>query len=160
MKYLKTVAILLLGFGVATTNAQQAATASGGSATGSGGSVAYSIGQICYTAFSGTNGSVSQGVQQPYEISIVLGLDELEEPTINLKIYPNPTANMLTLNVGDFELLNLNFQLIDIHGKVIESKKIISSTETISMDNVPIATYFLKVSKGNKEVKTFKIIKN
>lgn len=159
MKHKKVkLSVLLLGLGL-TAQAQQATTATGGDASGSGGTVAYSLGQIVYTTNTGTNGSVAQGVQQPYEISIVLGI---EDNSINLELvaYPNPTTNFLTLNVGKAELSTLNFQLYDILGKLIESRKIISSTETIGMANLPSATYFLKVSNNNNEVKTFKIIKN
>ena len=152
------LSILLLGLGL-TAQALQATTATGGNASGSGGTVAYSIGQIDYTTNTGTTGSVVQGVQQPYEISIVLGID-IHSINLELTAYPNPTTNYLTLNVGKVELSTLNFQLYDIIGKLIESRKIISSTETIGMENLPSATYFLKVSNNNNEVKTFKIIKN
>ena len=110
MKYKKVkISVLLLGLGL-TAQAQQATTATGSDASGSGGTVAYSVGQIVYTTNTGTNGSVAQGVQQPYEISIVLGIDN---HTINLELtaYPNPTTNFLTLNVGNAELSTLNFQL-------------------------------------------------
>lgn len=152
------LSVLLLSLGL-SAQAQQATTSTGGNASGSGGTVAYSVGQIVYTTNTGTTGSVAQGVQQPYEISILLGIDN---HSINLELtaYPNPTTDYLTLNVGNFELLTLNFQLFDISGKLVESRKIISSSETIAMENLPTATYFLKVSNNNKEVKTFKIIKN
>ena len=148
----------MLGLGL-TAQAQQATTATGGDASGSGGAVAYSVGQIVYTTNTGTTGSVAQGVQQPYEISIVLGIED-NSINLGLSAYPNPTTNYLTLNVGNFELSTLNFQLYDISGKLIESRKIISSTETIAMGNLSSATYFLKVSNNNNEVKSFKIIKN
>ena len=167
MKYTKiNFCVLLLGIGL-TAHAQQATTATGGDASGSGGTVAYSVGQIVYTTYTGATGSVAQGVQQPYEISIVPGMDK-QSMKLELTAYPNPTTNYLTLNVGNAELSTLglskveglNFQLYDISGKLIESRKIISSTETIGMENLPRATYFLKVSNNNNEVKTFKIIKN
>jgi hypothetical protein len=102
---------------------------------------------------------VSHGVQQPYEISIVLGLDN-RSINLELSAYPNPTTDYLKLNVGKAELSTLNFQLYDISGKLIESRKIISSSETIAMEKLHTATYFLKVTNNNKEVKIFKIIKN
>jgi hypothetical protein len=107
----------------------------------------------------GTIGSVAQGVQQPYEISIVQGM---EENPIKLKLsaYPNPTANFLTLDLGNSELSTLNFQLYDISGKIITSRKIKSSNETIYMGNLPSAIYILNVAMNNRVVKTFKIIKN
>ena len=159
MKHKKIkLSVLLLGIGI-TAQAQQATTATGGNASGSGGTVAYSVGQIVYTTHTGATGSVAQGVQQPYEISIVLGIDN-HSTNLGLSAYPNPTTNYLTLNVGNFELSTLNFQLYDISGKLIESRKIISSAEIIAMENLPSANYFLKVTNNNKEVKTFKIIKN
>ncbi len=42
----------------------------GSTASGSGGTATYTVGQITYKTFSGTNGTVAQGVQQPYEISV------------------------------------------------------------------------------------------
>jgi hypothetical protein len=158
-KKIKIVVLFLLSFGLLTGQAQQASTATGGDASGSGGTVAYSVGQIVYTTNTGTNGSVAQGVQQSYEISIVLGIED-NSIKLELTAYPNPTTNFLTLNVGNAELSTLSFQLYDISGKLIESRKIISSTETIGMENLPRAIYFLKVANDKKEVKTFKIIKN
>lgn len=150
--------VLLLGLGL-TTQAQQATTATGGNASGSGGTVAYSVGQIVYTTHTGTNGTVAQGVQQAYEISEVTGINN-HSIKIELNAYPNPTTDFLILNVGNAELSNLNFQLYDLNGKIIESKKISSTTETINMESLPAAIYFLKVVSDNKEVKAFKIIKN
>ncbi len=150
--------VLLLGLGL-TSQAQQATTASGGDASGSGGTAAYSIGQVVYTTNIGASGSVAQGVQQPYEISIVLGV-ESHQISLNVNAYPNPTTDYLTLSLSNLQLSNLNFQLFDISGKLIEAKKITSTTETIRMENLPSATYFLKVVNNNNEVKTFKIIKN
>ena len=156
---IKLSSIIFLTLGLTNSYAQQAATATGGDASGSGGSVAYSIGQVVYTTSTGSTGSVAQGVQQPYEISIALGV---ENQSINLVMaaYPNPTNDYLTLSVSNLELSNLNFQLFDMSGKLIENRKITSATETIRMENLPSASYFLKVTTNNNDVKTFKIIKN
>jgi hypothetical protein len=159
MKHKKIkLSVWLLGLGL-TAHAQQATTAAGGNASGSGGTVAYSVGQIVYTTHTGVTGSVAQGVQQPYEISSVLGIDNT---TINLELsaYPNPTSNYIILNVGKAEISTWSFQLYDLVGKLIESRKIISSTEKIGMSNLPSATYFLKVTANNYEIKIFKIVKN
>ena len=159
MNYKKIkLCVLMLGFGL-TAQAQQANPATGGDATGSGGSVAYSVGQIVYTTHTGTTGSVAQGVQQPYEISVVLGI---ENSLIDLDIsaYPNPTTQNLTLSIGNDISETLHFQLCDLSGKIIERRKISNRTETIHMENLATGPYFLKVSNANNEVKIFKIIKN
>jgi hypothetical protein len=51
--------------------AQENVNASGSNASGSGGSASYSVGQVFYQIHSGSNGSVVEGVQQPYEISVI-----------------------------------------------------------------------------------------
>ena len=160
MKHEKVkLSVLLLGLGL-TAQAQQATTATGGNASGSGGTVAYSVGQIVYTTNTGTTGSVAQGVQQPYEISIVAGIENNAAINLELYAYPNPTEDFVKLKVEREELQDLSYQLVDITGSILTSQKIQGATETILMKHLPSATYFLKVTNDNKLVKTFKIIKN
>ena len=156
-KTIASVAFLLLGLG--GLQAQESPTATGGDATGTGGTASYSVGQVVYTTATGTNGSVAQGVQQPYEISTTVGVNET---TINLElsVYPNPTTDYLTLKIDDIELSTLNFQLIDLQGKVIENKKVTATTSTINVESLSKATYFLNVTDNNQLIKTFKIIKD
>lgn len=150
--------LFLLVFGLQTAQAQEAVITVGSDATGSAGTVAYSIGQIVYTTNTGINGIVAQGVQQPYVISIVLGIVH-NSIQLYFTVYPNPTINFLTLNLGNADLSTLSFQLYDLSGKLIESRKIVSNTETIRMENLPSALYFLRVTNNSEELKTFKIIK-
>ena len=140
--------------------AQESTNASGGDATGSGGTVAYSVGQVVYTNNTGTNGSVAQGVQQAFEISVVTGLEEAKGINFLVMAYPNPTTDYLTLRIDEFEISNLSYQLYDINGKLLQNEKITSDQTSIVMSNLVPSSYFVKVIQGNKEVKTFKIIKN
>lgn len=139
--------------------AQESINATGNNASGNGGSVSYSVGQLAYQTHTGINGSVSEGVQQAYEISAITGIEEAEGINLSVTAYPNPTTYYLTLEVKAFELSNLHFQLYDISGKLLQSEKIISNQTNIVMSNLLPASYFVKVRQGNKEVKSFKIIK-
>jgi hypothetical protein len=159
-KLLRLSILFLLGLGLTRLQAQEAIPTTGGDASGSGGSVAYSIGQIVYTTNIGTTGSVAQGVQQPFEISIITGINEARVINLMVTVYPNPTSDYLTLEVKDFGLANLNFQLYDIQGKLLQSQKITDNRTNIVMNNLTPATYFVKVNEVKKEIKTFKIIKN
>ena len=159
-KRLKLSAVLLLGLGLTGLQAQTSVNATGGNASGSGGSVGYSVGQVVYTTNTGPNGSVAQGVQQPYEISVVTGIDEAKGINLSVSAYPNPTTDYLTLSISEFDVSNLSYQLYDMQGKLIQNEKITGTQTSIGMSNLVPATYFVKVIQGNKEVKTFKIIKN
>jgi hypothetical protein len=158
MKHKKVnLSVLLLGLGL-TAQAQEATLSSGGMAIGSG-SVAYSIGQIAYKTVTGSTGTVSEGVQQPFEI-FTLGVDNFANINLKMMVYPNPTHGDVMLEISGLSFENLTFQLIDLQGRSIEIRKIVSENEIIKMGSLQSATYFLKVSNNNKEVKTFKIIKN
>jgi len=161
MKYLNIllIAFCLFAYGM-EIQAQSAIPVTGGNATGTGGTVSYTIGQVVYTTGTGTTGSVVQGVQQPYEISIITGLVEAKDINLNCSIYPNPASDLLTLVVENYDKENLSYKLFDANGKLLESKKVNSTETTISMANLILSIYILKVLDGNKEVKTFKIIKN
>ncbi len=159
-KRLKLSAVLLLGLGLTGLQAQTSVNATDGDVSGSGGSVSYSVGQVVYTTHTGTSGSVAEGVQQPYEISVVTGLEETKGINLSVSAYPNPTTDYLTLEVKDVELLNLHFQMYDMNGKLLQNEKITGNQTSIVMSNLVPATYFVKVIQGNKEFKTFKIIKN
>ena len=142
-----------------TAVAQQATTAAGGNASGSGGTAAYSVGQIVYTTNVGLNGSMLQGVQQPYEISIVYGVED-NIINIDFNLYPNPTLDFLTLTVGTIDFSVLSFELFDGNGKLVETKKITIANENIYLEHLSSGAYYLKIININKEIKTFKIIKN
>jgi len=159
MKKIMLLSCAFFSTGISLVKAQQATTATGGQASGTGGSSSYSIGQIAYSTHMGSNGSVTQGVQQPYEIFTVLGLD-VSDIQIELQTYPNPTTDFLTIRVESQVLNELSYQLFDANGKLIENKKMNSSLETINLENLANATYFLKILSADKELKIVKIIKN
>ena len=159
MKNIKKTLTILLGLGLFQVSAQEATATSGGDATGAGGSVSYTIGQVVYSYASGANGSVSEGVQQPYEISEITGIEEAENISLDLSVYPNPTADYLTLAIEDYQSENLEFRLYDIQGRLILRNNLTSGSNTISVQHLVMATYFLTVMDGKNKIKTFKIIK-
>lgn len=139
-------------------HAQEAIPASGGDASGNGGSVSYSVGQIAYNSNAGTNGSVTQGVQQAYEIYATTGI---QETGINLSVsvYPNPTTNYLNLKIENFQTSTLRFQLFDMQGKLLQTKKVTGNEMQIDMSNYVSSTYFARIINQNQSIKEFKIIK-
>jgi len=158
-KKIKVLLLILLGLGFLEAHAQEVILTSGGNTSGSDGSVSYSIGQIVYMSHTGTNGSILQGVQLPYEISTVTGL---EETNVSLKctVYPNPASNYVVLKIRNYEANKLSFQLYDLNGRLLENKKIKNNETTIPLEKLLPSVYFLKVSDNSNIIKTFKIVKN
>lgn len=155
----KTVTLsLLLSLGIIGVKAQNSTVTAGGEGSGSGGTVSYSIGLTNFETSSGTSGSAAAGVQHA-NVSVVSGLDH---PEINLvaEVYPNPTANNVTLKVDKISTDNLSFVLLDINGNVLQQSSVSGSSTTINLEALSNTTFLLKVFRKKQELKTFKIIKN
>ena len=159
MKQKKVLQLLFLLMGTIQLYAQEAVATTGGNSVGSNGSVSYTVGQVAYTTPTGSTGSVAQGVQQPFEIFTLTGA-EFTSITVNAVAYPNPTHSTLTISITNYSLESMKYQLIDIMGKTIMENSIIETETLLNMDSLPTATYILKLVDNNKEIKTFKIIKN
>jgi hypothetical protein len=112
-----------------------------------------------YNTHTGTNVSVTEGVQQPYEISVVTAIEEANGINLSVAAYPNPTIDYLTLNIEEFELSKLSYQLYDMQGKLLQNEKITGNQTSIVMSNLVPTTYIVKVIQDNKGIKTFIIIK-
>ena len=155
----KLFAAVFFVFGILQLRAQEVITTAGGNATGSGGSVSFTIGQIVYKTDSGAQGSVSQGVQQPYEISAVSISEDYTGIGLILSCYPNPTTGFLVLKVEDYHSENLQYKLFDADGRLLINSGIMSPESFISLESYPSGTYFLKVNKQLTEIQSLKIIK-
>lgn len=138
--------------------AQNNTVTAGATAIGTNGSLTYTIGQINYQTNNGSNGTISQGVQQAFEI-VTLSTDDIPQIQLIAIVYPNPTVQNVTLFIKEYDLTNLNYQLFDIQGRIISNDKITQNETEIEMTSLASAQYFLKISDSKNDLKTFKIIK-
>ncbi len=147
------------GFPALTAQVLHAGIATaGGEATGAGGSASYTVGQLVYTTATGTSGSVAQGVQQPFEINVISGIDDIYGIDL-LLAYPNPASDFLILKIANNDFLSFTYQMFNINGSMIRNAKVTGIETSINLTELNPATYFLRIYVDNNEVKTFKIIK-
>lgn len=139
--------------------AQEAIMTTGGNAAGSGGSASYSIGQGLYTTEIGAVGSIAQGVQQAFEISTFTSVDETTAGMV-ISVFPNPASDYLILEVADFENKQLQYQLLDINGRILENQIVTARQMSVTTTLLIPGTYFLKIMANKTEIKTFKIVKH
>lgn len=123
------------------------------------GQVSYTVGQIDYSSKSGSNGSMNEGVQQPYEFYIV-GQSEYRSISMEMSVFPNPTQSELFLSIKEISLNNLKFKLISSEGKLILDETIHSNKTSIDIQNEASGTYLLSVYTDDKILQTFRLIKN
>ena len=76
---------------------------------------------------------------------------------ISAKVYPNPANDLIYI---ELERMNseVNFQLSDISGKVIQSGLLQKTVNTISLERLPSAMYFVRIGNENNS-SIYKIVK-
>ena len=156
MKKYFILLILILSLSI---HAQQNTVAAGGEAYGTDGTISYSIGQSVYLSENNASGAINEGVQQPYQVMELLSDSEVVA-YFNINVYPNPTSHQITLDVGNYKDTNLSYKLFDLNGKLLLTNSIIGKRTTIPVSKLASANYFLKITTGNKNIATFKILKN
>jgi hypothetical protein len=154
------VILFLIGHAPQTVYGQQSIPAAGGEARGSGGKASITAGQLIYTTYSSPSGSVSQGVQQAYTVTVVSVDGTSLADRLQCMVYPNPVQHQLSLELEGKFKQGLAYELFDMSGKLMKSSIIESNLTIIPMDDLVASTYLLTVmGKSQAPIKTFKIIK-
>lgn len=138
---------------------QETISVSGGNASGTGGRAAYTVGQVAYIQVTGTNGFIIQGVQQPFEISVITAAENTEDITLTCVVYPNPASTYLKLVVSGLNAGKLKYSICNLNGLLLQDKNIDGPSTSISLDGYQAGIYFLRIVRDNREIKTFRIIK-
>jgi len=138
-------------------DAQEVITSAGAySSTGSG-SLSWTIGEGVTETFSNSNYTLTQGFQQSR--LTVTAIDEIANLSFVITAFPNPATDYIQLKVGTKDFQSMDYQLFDTSGKMIARKQLEECETEISLNELPPAVYFLKITESNMLVKTFKIIK-
>ena len=79
--------------------------------------------------------------------------------SLDFKIYPNPTSDLIAIQSSKMITNNLKAELFDAQGKIVETKTFLQGSTIcfFETDTVYNGIYLLKISDGNK-VKTFKVV--
>ena len=122
------------------------------------GSLSWTLGEVAIETLNETNFILTQGFQQSNLTATAI--DDLQIPGIELTVYPNPTNSFLFIEVKTDKQRDLLLSLFDLNGKLILLKKITGSKQTVQMQNYKSAIYILQLTEGNKEIRTYQIVKH
>lgn len=154
--YLLTINLLLLFSH--SLNAQQSTVTSGGKATGTNGSMSYSVGELIIPDSKGPGGSLSGGLQSPYEISIITSLPRIDM-ILSASVFPNPATNKVQLKIGDPFLNSYRYLLYDGEGNLLKSAQIQNAVTEIELSNYSKGFFILTIQNKSRQQKSFKIVK-
>ncbi len=156
MKYLICIIVVFVFWGTTEITAQKVTSAGGGTATAAGTQVSWTIGEpIIATATDGKN-TLTQGFQQSK--LTVTAIDEIQVTGLEIKVYPNPTADFVTVHFSKTPE-NPGYLLFDLSGKLLKQTKIASTDTKIEMSGYAGGSYILKLNDGQQPLQSFKIIK-
>lgn len=137
---------------------QNSVNAVGGDVYNNTGSVSFSIGQVAIENTINTTGSVSQGVQQSFEIT-TLNLEKIKL-NLSLSAYPNPVQTQLILHIGNYNQEKLKYNIVSSEGELLSQGNIQTIETIIDLQQLPKAMYFIEVQDQSTKIQTFRIIKN
>lgn len=152
------ISLFFASVNVGLTHAQSSPVSAGGDQVGPTGSVSYSVGQVVYTPTIGIDGNSNQGVQQPYELFTV-EVSEFQD-MIGLTVFPNPATEQITIQLEQSDDADYFYELVNAEGKLIDQHRILTLQTTIQVAQLPVATYFLKVSNSHNQLKVFRLVKS
>lgn len=125
------------------------------------GSITFTIGEIGVQTMSSATDpvQVTEGFHQTY--FLVNEVADQTTPNFIIKVWPNPTARFLNIDLG--ELSNqqtIKAEIVDVSGTVLE--EFLPSEKTkIDLLTYPVSTYFLKIyQEETAQMSVFQIIKN
>lgn len=129
--------------------------------SGSAGSyiIDWTLGETVIETIEGTNNILTQGMHQTK--LVVTGTEELIFPGLEVKVYPNPTSDILMIEIIQSGNDIFSYELTDIAGRKIALRQMQSDIEELDMSNYVSGIYMIRVinlARGN--VKVCKIIKN
>ena len=73
-----------------------------------------------------------------------------------IKVYPNPANDILTLNIGD--LKNIQLELFDISGRKLFLQTVNTNQENIDVSSLAYGVYICTITSNNQIVKREKVI--
>jgi len=143
--------------GPLTATAQDGFSTMGGDASGSTGSEAFSVGLVVYTELSGSGGSMTQGIQHPYEVFPVAVAEQ--DDAFQASVYPNPVEGILTIETGT-SADNASYQLFDASGKQLMHQSLTAPLGRLDLSQLPAGVYLLRLNQGNNHARSFTIVKH
>jgi len=90
-------------------------------------------------------------------ISGPVGVEEMY-PSRNIRVYPNPSANTVWIDLLDEEIANYSLRLYDLNGKLVRSKTTCSAICAMDLTGIKSGAYLLSIMDQGKFIMTEKVI--
>lgn len=94
---------------------------------------------------------LTQGFQQPNKLIIPIDVNEIIFKELGLKLFPNPAAMEVTIQLDQPDVLPLHLHIFNLNGQLMETKPAQDALSTISIGHLPDGPYLLQfLTKDNQ----------
>jgi hypothetical protein len=130
---------------------------SGGHYISGNSQLSWTVGEAVINTHSTGNIKLTQGFHQPY--NNVSAVDNLSSGAIYVIVFPNPTADLIALQLSSFG--NYSIQIFDILGRNLENKKVENSNLIeFNLSEYAAGNYLMRIcSEDNALIQTLEIQK-
>ena len=163
MKYLITCVVLFL---VIVTYAQsiapQSVNSSGTTMSQANGSLSFTVGELVVLTQTDSEGNTLGGGFTSGATITTVSIEEPDVAILNVKVFPNPTTDLVTISIQETILSNLIIEVINANGKVVSSGKYAGIPNNIGINTSSWGNgnYFLFLKNSDNHVLgTYKLVK-
>ena len=150
---------ILLGLLTITSSfiyGQEVIGSEGATFSNGAGSLSFTLGEVVISTENSASADLTQGFHQSN--LTVTGLTDFFT-TIEISVYPNPTQEYVNISTSEFE--NLEFQLSDISGKLLQIGSTLTKQTSLDLSAYERGTYVLSIQskESASTIKSYQIIK-
>lgn len=107
-------------------------------------------------------GTYGRGIWD-FKMEEVTSTNPTEIAAVDFKVFPNPTADILTVEINETTASDLSVSIFDLSGKTVKTTDFSVSLNTpfskeFNLENIPTGSYVVEVINGNRR-STKKIVK-
>ena len=152
-----TIILLFIFYNGFSIFAQSNVISSGGEISGLGGNSSFSLGQIFYITKQNATEIVSEGLQQPLDLYLVTDVTDVK---LSISVFPNPSTYCLYISINEELKNHFSYKFMSIDGHLLFENVITKNLTIIDVKDLSPKAYLLIISRENKQIKVYKIIKH
>lgn len=164
----KPIALLAAGLLLGTMSyaqsiAPQSVNSGGTKMTQANGSLSFTVGELVVLSQTDSDGNTLGGGFTAGATLTTLSIQETDAAILDIKVYPNPTTELVNIQINHSTIDQVVVTITDLQGKEVYSGKYAGISNVIGINTASYATgtYVLSLKNLNNQVLgTYKIIKN
>jgi hypothetical protein len=156
-------AMLMAAMSYAQSIAPQSVNSGGTKMTQANGSLSFTVGELVVLSQADSQGNTLGGGFTAGATLTTLSIQETDAAVLDVNVYPNPTTELVNIQINHSTLDQVVVTITDLQGKEVYSGKYAGISNVIGINTASYATgtYVLSLKNSNNQVLgTYKIIKN